>query len=105
MLGEQLLLLTPLSLHRKLIGRGLGQIFELLTADYLFAPQQGKTFNKDDDHMAQIIELMGDIPRRVKYGGKHSRQIFRSNGMCPRFCVPCASYLTNTLIPRSTAQH
>ncbi|KAL6453479.1 LOW QUALITY PROTEIN: spk-1 Serine/threonine-protein kinase spk-1 [Candida maltosa Xu316] len=34
-------------------------IFELITGDYLFSPQQGRTYGKDDDHMAQIAELLG----------------------------------------------
>lgn len=56
-------------------------IFELLTAEYLFDPQsQGELFSKDDDHMAQIIELLGDFPLDVKMGGKYSREIFDSTG-------------------------
>lgn len=56
-------------------------VFELLTAEYLFDPQgQGELFNKDDDHMAQIIELLGDFPLEVKMGGKYSRELFDHNG-------------------------
>ncbi|EPQ61003.1 kinase-like protein [Gloeophyllum trabeum ATCC 11539] len=56
-------------------------IFELLTAEYLFDPQgQGELFTKDDDHMAQIIELLGDFPMDVKMGGKFSRELFDSTG-------------------------
>ncbi|PFH46635.1 hypothetical protein AMATHDRAFT_50897 [Amanita thiersii Skay4041] len=56
-------------------------IFELLTAEYLFDPQgQGELFTKDDDHMAQIIELMGDFPLEVKMGGKYSRELFDHTG-------------------------
>jgi serine/threonine protein kinase len=37
-------------------------LFELLTGEYLFDPQgQGNLFSKDDDHMAQIVELLGDF--------------------------------------------
>lgn len=61
-------------------------IFELLTAEYLFDPQsQGELFGKDDDHCAQIIELMGPWPEDVLWGGRFSREIFDSNGECPRF--------------------
>ena len=57
------------------------QVFELLTAEYLFDPQgQGELFTKDDDHMAQIIELLGDFPLEVKMGGKYSRELFDHNG-------------------------
>ncbi|KAI0080057.1 kinase-like protein [Panus rudis PR-1116 ss-1] len=56
-------------------------VFELLTAEYLFDPQsQGDLFGKDDDHMAQIIELMGDFAPDVKFGGRYSREIFDSSG-------------------------
>ncbi|KAI0322325.1 kinase-like domain-containing protein [Amylostereum chailletii] len=56
-------------------------VFELLTAEYLFEPQgQGQLFSKDDDHMAQIIELLGDIPPHIKNGGRYSRELFDSSG-------------------------
>ena len=56
-------------------------VFELLTAEYLFDPQnQGELFSKDDDHCAQIIELLGSWPESVRWGGRYSREIFDSNG-------------------------
>ncbi|KAF8202940.1 CMGC/SRPK protein kinase [Pholiota molesta] len=56
-------------------------LFELLTAEYLFDPQsQGELFSKDDDHMAQIIELLGDFALEVKMGGKYSRELFDHTG-------------------------
>ncbi|KAM6497980.1 Protein kinase-like domain containing protein [Amanita muscaria] len=56
-------------------------VFELLTGEYLFDPQgQGELFTKDDDHMAQIIELLGDFPAEVKMSGKYSREIFDHTG-------------------------
>ncbi|KAJ7356996.1 Pkinase-domain-containing protein [Mycena albidolilacea] len=56
-------------------------VFELLTAEFLFDPQgQGDLFSKDDDHMAQIIELLGDFSLDVKMGGKYSQDLFDSNG-------------------------
>ena len=56
-------------------------MFELLTAEYLFDPQgQGELFSKDDDHMAQIIELLGDFSLEVKMGGKYSRELFDHSG-------------------------
>jgi serine/threonine-protein kinase SRPK3 len=35
-------------------------IFELITGDYLFDPVKGKSFRKNDDHLAQISELIGE---------------------------------------------
>lgn len=56
-------------------------VFELLTSEYLFEPQgQGQLFTKDDDHMAQIIELLGDFPLDAKAGGKYSRELFDETG-------------------------
>ncbi|KAF8807267.1 kinase-like protein [Phlegmacium glaucopus] len=56
-------------------------VFELLTAEYLFDPQgQGELFSKDDDHMAQIIELLGDFSLEAKMGGKYSRELFDHTG-------------------------
>jgi serine/threonine-protein kinase SRPK3 len=35
-------------------------IFELVTGDYLFDPKKGKTYKKNDDHLALITELIGE---------------------------------------------
>lgn len=56
-------------------------VFELLTAEYLFDPQaQGEIFRKDDDHMAQIIELLGDFALDFKTHGRYARDLFDSQG-------------------------
>jgi serine/threonine-protein kinase SRPK3 len=56
-------------------------VFELLTAEYLFDPQgQGNLFTKDDDHMAQIIELLGDFSSDLKAGGRYTRDLFGADG-------------------------
>ena len=34
-------------------------VFELVTGDYLFDPRRGKTYKKNDDHLALIEELIG----------------------------------------------
>jgi serine/threonine-protein kinase SRPK3 len=34
-------------------------IFELVTGDYLFDPKRGKSYKKNDDHLALISELIG----------------------------------------------
>lgn len=53
-------------------------IFELLTGDYLFDPREGKSYSKDDDHIAQIIELLGPFPRELLQEGYYSRDYFNS---------------------------
>jgi len=56
-------------------------VFELLTSEFLFDPHgQGERFTKDDDHMAQIIELLGDFSLEVKMGGRYSRELFDHSG-------------------------
>lgn len=54
--------------------------FELLTGDYLFDPAAGTKYNKDDDHVAQIIELCGDFPKSLAFAGKYSADLFNRRG-------------------------
>jgi serine/threonine-protein kinase SRPK3 len=54
--------------------------FELLTGDYLFDPQPGAKYDKDDDHLAQIIELLGDMPKSFALSGKYSADLFNRRG-------------------------
>lgn len=56
------------------------QVFELITGDYLFDPQSGTKYGKDDDHIAQIIELLGKFPRSLCLSGKWSQEIFNRKG-------------------------
>ncbi|KAH0584707.1 hypothetical protein H2248_010234 [Termitomyces sp. 'cryptogamus'] len=56
-------------------------IFELITGgDYLFDPASGSRYSKDDDHIAQIMELMGEIPRSVAVGGRYAGEFFNRKG-------------------------
>lgn len=55
-------------------------IFELITGDYLFDPQSGTKYGKDDDHIAQIIELLGPFPKSLCLSGKWSQEIFNRKG-------------------------
>lgn len=54
--------------------------FELATGDYLFEPHSGEGYNRDEDHLAHIIELLGEIPRRIWSGGKYSWLVFNKKG-------------------------
>ena len=56
------------------------QVFELITGDYLFDPQSGTKYGKDDDHIAQIIELLGHFPKTLCMTGKWSQEIFSRKG-------------------------
>ncbi|TBU44950.1 kinase-like domain-containing protein [Dichomitus squalens] len=56
-------------------------IFELITGgDYLFDPASGSRYSKDDDHIAQIIELMGEFPKSLAFSGKYSSDFFNRRG-------------------------
>lgn len=58
------------------------KVFELLTGgDYLFDPASGSRYSKDDDHIAQIIELMGEFPKSLAFSGKYSGDFFNRKGM------------------------
>ncbi|KAF8179626.1 CMGC/SRPK protein kinase [Pholiota molesta] len=57
------------------------QLFELITGgDYLFDPASGSRYSKDDDHIAQIIELLGEIPKSIAFSGKYSHEFFNRKG-------------------------
>lgn len=55
-------------------------MFELLTGDYLFDPASGDSFSKDEDHLAQIIELLGALPKDFALSGKDSKEFFNRKG-------------------------
>ncbi|KAF8166496.1 CMGC/SRPK protein kinase [Pholiota molesta] len=56
-------------------------LFELITGgDYLFDPASGSRYSKDDDHIAQIIELLGEIPKSIAFSGKYSHEFFNRKG-------------------------
>jgi serine/threonine-protein kinase SRPK3 len=38
-------------------------VFELVTGDYLFDPKGTEEFPRDEDHLALIMELLGNIPK------------------------------------------
>lgn len=67
--------------HRRDSNRQLiVQFFELLTGDYLFDPQPGVKYDKDDDHVAQIMELLGEMPKTLALSGKYSHEMFNRRG-------------------------
>lgn len=52
--------------------------FELATGDYLFDPHAGDNYNRDEDHLAHIIELLGTIPTNLIFCGKQGKKYFSS---------------------------
>ncbi|GAA5837086.1 hypothetical protein JCM3766R1_006528 [Sporobolomyces carnicolor] len=84
--------------------------FELLTGDYLFDPHPGTRYNKDDDHIAQVIELLGPFPRSIALSGKFSADIFTRKGELKhihklKFWPLHSVLMDKYLIPESEAKH
>jgi len=44
-------------------------IFELITGDFLFEPRKGPTYSKTEDHLAQMIEMLGPMPKNFALAG------------------------------------
>ncbi|CAH7685654.1 hypothetical protein PPACK8108_LOCUS20224 [Phakopsora pachyrhizi] len=56
---------------------GASAIFELLTGEYLFNPYAvWKRYTKDENHVAQIIELLGSLPPNIAFSEKFGHEIF-----------------------------
>ncbi|PVV05360.1 hypothetical protein BB560_000121 [Smittium megazygosporum] len=55
-------------------------IFELLTGDYLFEPVNGSKFDKDEDHLALIMERISPIPKKLALSGRFSNDFFNKKG-------------------------
>lgn len=80
------------------------QIFELLTGgDYLFDPQSGSKYSKDDDHIAQIIELVGEFPKSLALSGKYSNEFFTRKGTRPPPCLMMRPKLFQLLLNDGSA--
>jgi serine/threonine protein kinase len=54
--------------------------FELATGDLLFEPKNGVHYDKNDDHLALMIELLGPIPKKFALSGKLSSDFFDADG-------------------------
>ncbi|KAJ7976032.1 Protein kinase [Quillaja saponaria] len=54
--------------------------FELATGDVLFDPHSGDNFDRDEDHLALMMELLGMMPRKIALSGRYSRDFFNRYG-------------------------
>ncbi|MCQ2821520.1 MAG: hypothetical protein MJ252_30040, partial [archaeon] len=59
-------------------------VFELVTGDYLFEPRKGENYSKNDDHIAQFIELLGRMPKKFAMSGGNSNKHFNKKGQLRR---------------------
>jgi serine/threonine-protein kinase SRPK3 len=55
-------------------------VFELATGDLLFDPHSGEAFDRDDDHLALFMELLGRMSRQVTSRGKYANDFFTRKG-------------------------
>jgi hypothetical protein len=55
-------------------------IFEMLTGDLMFDPHAGKSWDRDEDHLAMMIELLGAFPRKMISTGKFTGEFFSRKG-------------------------
>ncbi|EKG05538.1 protein kinase, putative [Trypanosoma cruzi] len=56
-------------------------IFELITGEFLFDPRKGENYSRDEDHLALMTELLGDLPESMRLGeGKYRSQFYNSRG-------------------------
>ncbi|NWR27645.1 SRPK kinase, partial [Tachuris rubrigastra] len=102
--------------------------FEMATGEYLFDPQPGKYFSRDDgrtpsvlfisltevsqplyldvfslhclDHVARIIELLGRIPPQIDFSWNKSTKFFSRPGALLRLSRLCPRSLPGTLADR-----
>ncbi|XP_072350510.1 SRSF protein kinase 3-like isoform X2 [Scyliorhinus torazame] len=62
------------------LGNACWVAFELATGDYLFEPHCGEDYTRDEDHIAHMIELLGNIPAHFALSGRYSREFFNRRG-------------------------
>jgi len=55
-------------------------LFELITGDFLFNPRGGADFTCDEDHLAQMIELLGEMPKALRRKGADAKLFFNGAG-------------------------
>ncbi|GET90972.1 serine/threonine-protein kinase, putative [Leishmania tarentolae] len=56
-------------------------IFELITGQFLFDPKKGDDYSRDEDHLALMSELLGDLPESMRLGdGKYRSYYYNSKG-------------------------
>lgn len=61
-------------------------MFEMATGDFLFEPRNSsnKKYSQDDDHLAQMMELLGPMPKSMALGGVKYRKMFDRAGQLRR---------------------
>jgi len=55
-------------------------VFELVTGDILFDPRAGDDYERDEDHLALFMELLGKLPTKLTRRAKYSSRFFDRKG-------------------------
>jgi serine/threonine protein kinase len=55
-------------------------LFEMLTGDFLFDPKKSEEFKKNDDHLAQMMELLNEFPKDWSTIGTGSKRYIDKDG-------------------------
>ena len=75
-------------------------LFELVTGDFLFEPRKGGHFSKNDDHLAQMQELMGRFPLKFTQGSLKAKRYFNRDGSLKRIPALNCWSIENVLIEK-----
>ena len=61
-------------------------MFEMATGDFLFEPRdsKNKAYDQDDDHLAQMMELLGPMPHSMALSGTKYPKMFNRDGQLKR---------------------
>ena len=59
--------------------------FELITGDFLFDPRKGQNYSKTDDHLAQMIELLGPMPKNYAIVGGFFEKFFKRDPVTHKY--------------------
>lgn len=55
-------------------------VFELATGDFLFDPHTSEFYERDEDHLALMMELLGPVPPHIRAEGKLSKEFYNEQG-------------------------
>ncbi|KAF8819204.1 putative cell-cycle-associated protein kinase SRPK, partial [Cardiosporidium cionae] len=76
-------------------------IFELVTGEYLFDPKKSKDYDRDEDHLALIMEFFGNFPSSMIRKGLASKKFFLAESKQLKHIPEIRSYeLEETLMQR-----
>uniref|UniRef100_T1IJP3 non-specific serine/threonine protein kinase n=1 Tax=Strigamia maritima TaxID=126957 RepID=T1IJP3_STRMM len=73
--------------------------FELATGDLLFYPRNDcRYYSQDENHLARIVALLGDVPQRIAFSNGYAKTFFTSRGKLRR----CPAVRSSGLVEKLT---